>query len=95
MTAALRRAQVDASALAPVLVVGVPGLAFDYLENLESLAVSGRPIMYVGTCGAATADTSRTSGDDEGGSEGGEDGRPPAPVSSEAAAEQLAAVVRA
>ena len=56
---ALQKSKVDVSALTPVLVVGVPGLAFDYLENLEALAVSGRQVIFVGTCGAATAEDAR------------------------------------
>ena len=39
-------------ALPPVLIVGCPGVSYDYCENLEALAVSGRRVVLVNTCEA-------------------------------------------
>ena len=41
--------------LPPVLLVGCPGVAYDYLENLETLVVSGRQVIAVNTCEAPTS----------------------------------------
>ena len=38
--------------LPAVLVVGFPGVSYDYCENLEGLAVSGRRVILVNTCEA-------------------------------------------
>ena len=45
--------------LPPVLVVGVPGVPYDYLENLEALVVSGRSVIEVNTCEAPVDRRSR------------------------------------
>ena len=41
--------------LPAVLVVGCPAVAYDYLENLEALVVSGRQVVVVNTCEAPTS----------------------------------------
>ena len=94
VTAALRTTNVDSTRLAPVLVVGVPGLPFDYLENLETLAISGRPILFVGTCGSATP-AKEADGDGEEASMSGATSRPSPALSVEVAAQQLLAACEA
>lgn len=46
--------------LPAVLVVGCPGVAHDYLENLEGLVVSGRQVIAVDTCEAPIDRVSRS-----------------------------------
>ena len=38
--------------LPPVVVIGTPGVTYDYLENLQALALSGRRVLMLGTCEA-------------------------------------------
>ena len=45
--------------LPPVLVVGCPGVNYDYCENLEGLVVSGRRVIEVNTCEAPVDRQSR------------------------------------
>ncbi len=44
--------------VAPVLVLGAPGLPYDYLENLEALSVSGRRVVELSYPPAKPADAS-------------------------------------
>ena len=86
---AIKRYDLDITQLAPILVVGVPGLQFDYLENLETLAVSGRQVIFVGTCEAVAAtepDKRRWLADEQ------STAPTKAPISTEVAASQLLAV---
>jgi len=52
------RAREAKAGVPPILLVGTPGLGYDYLENLEALTVSDRrvvEVVFAGTNGAASA----------------------------------------
>ena len=38
--------------LPPVLLIGCPGVSYEYLENLEGLVISGRQVIAINTCEA-------------------------------------------
>lgn len=50
----------SSSSLPTILLVGCPGVSYDYLENLEGCALSGRRVISVNTCEAPTDRTSRS-----------------------------------
>jgi len=74
------RAREDKTAVPPVVVLGTPGLGYDYLENLEALTVSDRRVAEV-----VCAGTQRSAGEP----------LPASLLTQDACAAQLLAAVRA
>lgn len=46
--------------LPPILLIGCPGVGYEYLENLEACSVSGRQVIAVNTCEAPIDRTGRS-----------------------------------